>query len=204
MSSDFRRGRQVIFKLQAHLVFTPKYRRGVITKRVWEVLRAAFERVCEDFGVTLEEANYEADHAHLLVSYPPKVSLSGLVNSLKGVSAYDVRRTGYEEVKRALWGRAFWSPSYCAVSCGGAALEVVKRYIEGQRAGDPGESGEPLPPRRERRGSRGLIKTFTSPAGRRWTRSARTRGWACSPTARWPPARSWTCSASRADAGRPR
>lgn len=66
----------------------------MIPERVWEVLRAAFERVCVDFGVPPDEGNYEADHAHLLVSYPPKVSVSGLVNSLKGVSAYDVRRTG--------------------------------------------------------------------------------------------------------------
>jgi putative transposase len=165
MSIDFRRGRHVVFKLQAHLVFTPKYRRGVITERVWQVLRAAFERVCVDFGATLDEGNYEADHAHLLVSYPPKVSLSGLVNSLKGVSAYDVRRTGYEEVTRALWGRAFWSPSYCAVSCGGAPLEVIKRYIEGQRANAGGEQAGSLPPRRERRGSRGLTKTVRSSAG---------------------------------------
>ena len=55
MSSEFRRGRHVVFKLHAHLVFTPKYRGGVITERVWEVLRAAFERVCVDFGATLEE-----------------------------------------------------------------------------------------------------------------------------------------------------
>ncbi len=138
----------------------------MITERVWEVLRAAFERVCKDFGATLDEANYEADHTHLLVSYPPKVSLSGLVNSLKGVSAYDVRRTGYEEVKRALWGRAFWSSSYCAVSCGGAPLEVIKGYIEKQRADAGGDQERPLPPRRERRGSRGLIKTVRSSAGR--------------------------------------
>jgi putative transposase len=97
------------------------------------VLRDAFVRVCEDFEAVLDEANYEPDHAHLLVGYPPKVSLSKLVNSLKGVSAYDARRTGYEEVKRALWGRAFWSPSYCVVSCGGAPLEVIQRYVERQR-----------------------------------------------------------------------
>lgn len=166
MSSEFRRGRQVVFKLHVHLVFTPKSRRGVITERVWQVLRAAFERVCVDFGATLNEGNYEADHVHLLVSYPPKVSLSGLVNSLKGVSAYDVRRTGYEEVKRALCGRAFWSPSYCAVSCGGAPLEELKGYIEGQRAGGSADQGGLLPARRERRGSRGLTKTVRSSAGR--------------------------------------
>jgi putative transposase len=67
------------------------------------------------------------------VTYPPKVALSRLVNSLKGASSRMIRKMGYPEVQRALWGGAFWSPSYCAVSCGGAPLETVKRYIQNQR-----------------------------------------------------------------------
>jgi hypothetical protein len=68
----------------------------------------------------VREANYEADHMHLLVEYPPKVALSTLVNSLKGVSARRLRQAGLPDVQRKLWGQHFWSPSYCAVSCGGS------------------------------------------------------------------------------------
>ena len=75
----------------------------------------------------------EEDHLHLLVAYPPETSISKLVNSLKGVSSRRVRAVGYPEVRRALWGSAFWSPSYCAVSCGGAPLETIKHYIQSQR-----------------------------------------------------------------------
>ena len=84
------------------------------------------------FESTLVESNYKPDHVHLLVKYPPKVALSTLVNSLKGVSARMVRQANFEEVQRMLWGEHFWSPSYCAVSCGGAPLEIVKRYIQNQ------------------------------------------------------------------------
>lgn len=77
----------------------------------------------------------ESDHAHLLIAYPPKVALSTLVNSLKGVSARMLRSAALPEVSEKLWGEHFWSPSYCAVSCGGAPLEVVKRYVESQRGG---------------------------------------------------------------------
>jgi putative transposase len=62
-------------------------------------------------------------------------SLSILVNSLKGVSARMLRSAALPEVSEKLWGEHFWSPSYCAVSCGGAPLEVVKRYVESQRGG---------------------------------------------------------------------
>lgn len=132
MSSEFRSGRHVVFNLHAHLVFLPKYRHGVLTERAFAILRKAWESVCRDFECELEEANHEPDHVHLLVAYPPKVALSTLVNSLKGVSARRIRAARLPEVDRKLWGEHFWSPSYCAVSCGGAPLDIVKQYIQAQ------------------------------------------------------------------------
>jgi putative transposase len=134
-ATSFRSGRHVVYSLQAHLVFVPKYRKAVLTERAVAVLRVAWEQVCLDFECELRETGWEPDHAHLLVGYPPKVSLSRLVNSLKGVSARRLRAADLPEVRNKLWGDHFWSPSYCAVSCGGAPLETIKRYIEKQRGG---------------------------------------------------------------------
>jgi putative transposase len=144
-ASEFRTGRHVVYNLHAHLVFLPKYRRGVITPRVFDLLRAAWSGVCADFGCSLDEANFEPDHVHLLVTYPPKVALATLVNSLKGVSARRVRSANLPEVQRKLWGEHFWSPSYCAVSCGGAPLETVKRYIQAQSHDGASSSGPLFP-----------------------------------------------------------
>lgn len=141
MSSEFRSGRHVVFNLHAHLVFLPKYRHGVLTERAFAILRKAWESVCRDFECELEEANYEPDHVHLLVAYPPKVALSTLVNSLKGVSARRIRAARLPEVDRKLWGEHFWSPSYCAVSCGGAPLDIVKQYIQAQSHEGAGDVG---------------------------------------------------------------
>lgn len=132
-SSDFRTGRHVVYSLNAHLVFVPKYRRRVLTPQVFEILRTSWHGVCEDFECELRETGYEVDHVHLLVGYPPKVSLSKLVNSLKGVSARKLRAARLPDVEHQLWGAHFWSPSYCAVSCGGAPLEIVKQYVAAQR-----------------------------------------------------------------------
>ena len=101
------------------------------------ILRDAWEKVCADFECELKEANYERDHVHLLVSYPPKVALSTLVNSLKGVSSRRLRAAQLPEVLAKLWGGHFWSPSYCAISCGGAPLDVIARYIQQQRGSSP-------------------------------------------------------------------
>jgi putative transposase len=139
--SDLRTGRHVVYSLHVHLVFTTKYRRGVITDQVREALKGFMDAVCADFDAELAAFDGEDDHVHLLVRYPPKVSLSKLVGALKGASAYRLRLMNLPEVSGKLWGVHFWSPSYCAVSGGGAPLDIIKRYIEEQRA-DPRRKGE--------------------------------------------------------------
>ena len=132
MSNTLRRGRHVVYNLHVHLVFVTKYRGKVFTKEVLDDLELIFSEVCTKFDATLVEFNGEDDHVHLLVNYPPKVSVSALVNSLKGVSSRMIRKKSYPSVSTKLWGGALWSPSYFASSCGGAPIEVLKRYIEQQ------------------------------------------------------------------------
>jgi putative transposase len=115
------------------LVFTPKYRRGVFTDDLLTRCEEIMRDVCVDFGAELTEFNGERDHVHLLVHYPPKVALSRLVGSLKGVSARRLRQEFPDLIRRYLWGDHFWSPSYFAASVGGAPLSVVKEYIENQK-----------------------------------------------------------------------
>ena len=94
-------------------------------------LREIFSAVCTDFEA--ERVDGEDDHVHLLVNYPPKVAVSALVNSLKGVSSRMIRKKNYPEIKNKLWGGALWSPSYFAGSCGGAPISLIRQYIEQQR-----------------------------------------------------------------------
>lgn len=129
---EIRSGRSVVYNLHVHLVFVTKYRKGVFTDRMLKALEEIFAHVCEDFEAELVEFNGEDDHVHLLVHYPPKVCLSKLVNSLKGVSSRRLKRQ-FPEIERKLWKGHLWSPSYFAGSCGGAPLEVVKQYIENQQ-----------------------------------------------------------------------
>lgn len=134
LSTDLRKGRSCVFLMHVHLVFVTKYRRNVFTKPILEELRKIFQSVCKDFCAELAEFEGERDHVHLLVNYPPKVSVSRLVNSLKGVSSRLVRKSGYPTIRQALWAGSLWSPSYFAGSCGGAPLEIIRQYIEQQDA----------------------------------------------------------------------
>ncbi len=133
-NQDIRHGRHCVFNMHVHLVFVAKYRREVFTKEVIDDLRDIFSKVCTDFEAELIECDGEDDHVHLLVNYPPKVAVSLLVNSLKGVSSRMIRKKDYPEIKKKLWGGALWSPSYFAGSCGGAPIAIIRQYIESQRS----------------------------------------------------------------------
>jgi putative transposase len=95
-------------------------------------LRAIFEKVCTDFDAQLVGMDGEDNHVHLLVNYPPKHSVSSLVNSLKGVSSRLLRQDR-PDLEQRYWKRVLWSPSYFAASCAGAPIAIVKTYIAQQR-----------------------------------------------------------------------
>ncbi|MGW1168276.1 IS200/IS605 family transposase [Streptomyces sp. NPDC002550] len=130
---DVRTGRHVVHNLHVHLVFVTKYRRRAMTGEMLTRCEEIMREVCEDFEAELKQFNGEEDHVHLLVHYPPKVQLSKLVNSLKGVSSRYLRQEYDAHVRRYLWGGRFWSGSYFAGSCGGAPLTAVRQYIENQQ-----------------------------------------------------------------------
>ena len=131
--TDIRSGRHCTFNLHVHLVFVTKYRRNVFNKLILNDLNEIFSKICSGFEAELIEFDGEDDHVHLLIHYPPKVSISTLVNSLKGVSSRMIRKKEYPIIKQKLCGNALWSPSYFAGSCGGAPIDIVRQYIEQQK-----------------------------------------------------------------------
>lgn len=131
--NDIRLGRHCVFLIHVHLFFVTKYRREVFTREVLDDLRGIFASVCADIEAELVEFDGEGDHVRLLVNYPPKVAVSNLVNSLKGVSSRMIRKKNYPSISKKLWAGAMWSPSYFAGSCGGAPIEIIRQYIEQQQ-----------------------------------------------------------------------
>lgn len=131
-NNDIRRGRHCVFKMHVHLVFVAKYRRKVFDGDAIQRLRAIFGKVCAGFEAQLIEMDGEDDHVHLLVEYPPKLAVSALVNSLKGVSSR-LLRTERPDIRDRYWKGVLWSPSYFASSCGGAPISIIRQYIDQQQ-----------------------------------------------------------------------
>ncbi|MFI1864584.1 IS200/IS605 family transposase [Streptomyces jumonjinensis] len=132
-NTDIRRGRHVTYSLHAHLVFLTRDRRGVFDDAMLKRCEKIMGDVCAGFDAKLREFNGEADHVHLLVHYPPKVALSKLINSLKGVSSRYLRAEYTSLINRNETDSALWSRSYFAGSCGDTSPTVIRQYIEDQK-----------------------------------------------------------------------
>src|ERR1039457_6789444 len=118
--------------VHAQLVFVTRYRHPVFTARHLERTEEIMRAVCTDFETGLAESSGETSHVHLLVNFPPKLALSRLVNSLKGLSSRRLRQ-GFPELRRHYCkANRLWSGSYLAGSAGGAPVTVLRQYIEQQ------------------------------------------------------------------------
>ena len=132
-TQTYRHTRHSVSLLHAHLVFATKYRRPVFTDEILTFAENTMHNVSSDLDVELVEFNGETDHVHLLVAYLPTMAISTLVQRLNGRTAYAVRR--HEFIGRCVRARMrghLWSPSYFAVTCGGAPLSIIEQYIVGQ------------------------------------------------------------------------
>jgi len=104
-------------------------RNSLFTGESIDLVEKSFREVAEKMDFQMVEFNGERNHVHALIEYPPKWSISQIVNAVKGVSSRRYGQAGYKKPHK----EALWSPSYFAVSVGGAPLEVLKEYIKNQQ-----------------------------------------------------------------------
>ncbi|MGM3304914.1 IS200/IS605 family transposase [Anabaena sp. WFMT] len=128
MASPLRRERQSITDLKIHLVCITKDRQSVFAGESIDLIEKTFREVAEKMNFKVLEFNGEGNHVHALIEYPPKLSVSQIVNALKGVSSRRYGQAGYKKPHE----ESLWSPSYFAISVAGTPLEILKEYIKNQ------------------------------------------------------------------------
>jgi putative transposase len=133
MGSQLTKGSHSVYSIHLHVVFVTKYRRKAITAPMLIRLKEIFSKVCSAQKSNLLEFNGEEDHVHLLLTIAPDTLISQLVASLKAASSRLMRKEFAEQVNKFYGKPVFWHNSYCVISCGGAPLEIVKQYINGQK-----------------------------------------------------------------------
>ncbi len=132
MKTTYRSNRNVSYACHYHVVWCPKYRRKVLVDAVAERLKQIIREVCAEREATIEALEVMPDHVHLLVSVDPQFGIHRLVRLLKGRSSRLLRQE-FPRLKSRL--PTLWTSSYFVSTTGGAPLELVKKYIEGQKRG---------------------------------------------------------------------
>ena len=117
-----------------HIVFTPKYRRKVIYNQYRSSLGEIFHRLCSYKGAEIIEGHLMPDHVHMLVSIPPRISVSSFMGYLKGKSAL-MMFDKHANLKYKFGNRHFWAEGYY-VSTVGLNEATIKKYIQEQEKHD--------------------------------------------------------------------
>ena len=121
--------------VKVHIVFLPKYRKKVLTGYLGERVRDLIRQICSEMDVEIISGKLTIDHVHLFLSYQPYLSISDMVQKIKGKSSYKIMSM-FPEVRKIFWGRHFWARGYLAVSSGNITDAMIKEYIEEQQGED--------------------------------------------------------------------
>ena len=127
-----RKSSHVQYDIEYHIVWTTKYRYKVLTNKVALRTRELIRQSCNSMNVTIIRGCIGKEHVHILVSCPPSISVSKLVQQLKGKTSR-VLLSEYKDLKKRYWGQHLWATGYFCRSVGTVTREIIKEYIENQQ-----------------------------------------------------------------------
>ena len=128
--NQFRKLSHVVWQCKYHVVWCPKYRFRILKGEIGQSIRAVIRQLCDWRRIEIVEGSVQIDHIHLILSIPPKYSVSEAIGFLKGKSAIKIFDMN-QELKRRYWGRHFWAKGYC-VSTIGLNEEQIRQYVRWQ------------------------------------------------------------------------
>ena len=128
---EYRHGAHTVFEIHLHVVWTTKYRRAALTGEVATRVRDLIREICGQHEVTIMKGHVAKDHVHLFVSIPPQVTISRLIQWLKGKSSYKMLGE-FPHLQKQFWGRHLWARGYFCYSSGNVTDEVIAEYIANQ------------------------------------------------------------------------
>ncbi|OPY64132.1 MAG: Transposase IS200 like protein [Pelotomaculum sp. PtaU1.Bin065] len=128
---NYRKSSHATYDLKYHLVWITKYRKPALSGAKAERARDLIRAVCKSNEVEIIAGHVSKDHVHLLVSVPPHLSVSKLVQYIKGYSSRKLLME-YKELNKQFWGKHLWARGYFAASSGNVTDEVIIEYIKNQ------------------------------------------------------------------------
>ena len=130
---DYKRGSHSIYDLKYHVIFCTKYRYRILTGEVGQRARELMREICNANYVDITSGSINPDHVHLLLSIPPSISLSKMLQYLKGKTGRKLLME-YSHLRKRYWGQHLWARGYFAVTVGNVNEVEVQKYLEEQEA----------------------------------------------------------------------
>ena len=129
-----KRASHAVYDTAYHLVWCPKYRKKIfIGEEVRERAGQLVREICEEYGFEIEEMEVAEDHVHILISFPPKHSISEVVRIIKSISARELFRV-FPRLKKRLWSGELWEDGYFARTVGDRLTrQIIDKYIKHHR-----------------------------------------------------------------------
>lgn len=135
----YRKSSHAVYLLHYHFVFIPKYRRPVLCGDVALRLRELIREICLTHGIEIMKGHVRPDHVHLLLSVPPSVSPSRVMQAIKGKTSHHLLQD-FRKLRKAFWGQHLWARGYFVATSGNVTDEMLKQYIEQQGAESQNDS----------------------------------------------------------------
>ena len=129
--SKYKKQSHVVWKCDYHIVWTPKYRFRILTGAIKDLVDHDIRILTEWKGCEVLELSVQLDHVHVVLSIPPRVSVSELMGTLKGKLAIKLFKSYPSLKKKPYWGNHFWSRGYF-VNTIGINEDLIRRYVQYQ------------------------------------------------------------------------
>lgn len=128
---NYRKSSHTVYDIKYHIVWITKYRKPVLRGPIADRVRELIREICRGNDVEIIKGHVSKEHVHLFVSAPPDISVSKLVQRIKGKSAFKLLAE-YKGLNREFWGRHMWARGYFVASSGHITDEIIMKYIEDQ------------------------------------------------------------------------
>lgn len=129
--AEYRKGAHTVYDLKYHVVWATKYRYHVLRGEIGVWVRDIIREVCMSNDIIIIKGHVSVDHVHLYVSAPPRLSVSKMVQYIKGKSSRRLQQE-YPSLRKRYWGQHLWARGYFCATSGTVTDEMVKAYIEQQ------------------------------------------------------------------------
>ena len=133
--TKYRRSAHTVYDLRYHCVFTTKYRKRVLVGEVGTGVRDLIREICRSLDVEIIAGHVRPDHVHLLLSVPPDLAPSRVMQAIKGKTSHHMLMD-WRRLRKEFWGRHLWARGYFICSSGNVTDEMIEEYIKNQGA-DP-------------------------------------------------------------------